>query len=293
MSKRGRLSREEQQFIHDNAYKLTVDEIAKQMDRTAEMVEEFIKLKVTPPKAAAIPKVDDTEKVVIRQELRNSETWKNLKDEFIGDELKYFEEGYIKLMSQFKGDGEVKASEETQVFQAIKFEILMSRNLKERRRCRDDITRLEKMQEDFLARFKSDPSRMTDDQRDFTINLESQLTAARQGEQFRTNEYVKLQERHDALMKSMKSTRDQRIKQIESSKVSFLSVIKMLTERDVQERESRQMELMKLAGASEYKRLGMPMKYEDGNEDSPILSADTVDLGPDEDVKSSEEESDE
>ena len=288
MSKRGRLSNEERQFIHANAGELTPEEIADYLDRTVETVTEFIKLNVRPRKAAPKSEAEETERIVIRQELRNSEAWKNLKNEFVVEELKYFEEAYVKLMSQFKND--VLPSEETQIFQAIKFEILMSRNLKERRRAREDIERLEQMQENFLAQFNGDPSMMSDDQREFALNLETQLNAAKQAEQSRTNEYVKLQERHEALMKSLKAVRDQRIKQIENSKVNFLGVIKMLQERDVQEREGRQMELMKLASKKAYIDLGRPYKYEDGNEDSPILSPETVDLGPEGDVEPSNDE---
>lgn len=284
MPKRGRLSNQDVAFITDNAEKLEAVAIATALDRTVETVEEFIRVNITEPR---IRNPENEEKVSIRLELRNSEAWKNLKGEFTSEELKYFEEGYIKLMSQFKGDG-VMASEETQIFQAIKFEILMSRNLKERRRCRDDISNLENIQTSFLSGFNNDPKNMGPDDKEFSLNLETQLNVARQSEQSRTGEYVKLQERHEALMKSLKSTRDQRIKQVESSKVSFLSVIKLLQDRDVQDRECRQMELMKMAGAREYTRLGRPMKYEDGNDDSPILSADTVDLGPEESVQSEE-----
>ena len=87
----------------------------------------------------------------------------------------------------------------------------------------------------------------------FALSLETQLNASRSAESSRTSEYVKLQERQDALMKSLKSTRDQRIKELEKSDMNFISVIKSLTNRDVQEREGRQMELMKMAGKKEYR----------------------------------------
>jgi hypothetical protein len=121
---------------------------------------------------------------------------------------------------------------------------------------------------------------MGDADKAFALSLETQLQVARKQEQDRTNEYVKLQERLDKLMESLKATRDQRVKQIESSKVSFVEVIKVLNRRDVQEREGRQNELLRMASEVEYERLGRPHRYEDNQEDSPILSADTVNLGP-------------
>jgi hypothetical protein len=275
--KRGRLSPEEREFIAANAATLSPEDIAVQLNRTPEVVADYIGQHVNkrPGSVQAA-----AEKAVVRQELRESAAWKNLKDEFTQEELKYFEEMYVSLMSQFKGD--VLASEETQIFQAVKFELLMSRNLKERKRAREDIDRLEEMQAEYLKQFNGKPGMMADEEREAVLAMETQINVAKAAEQSRTTEYVKLQERHEALMKSLKSTRDQRVKQIESAKVNFLGVLKMLQDRDVQRREMRHNELFKLAGATEGVRLGRPHTFEDGNEDSPILSADTVDLGPEE-----------
>jgi hypothetical protein len=279
MPKRGRLGKDEKAYIAINAPKKSAVEIAQVLDRTVETVTEFIRLNVKLPATTPV-EVEDAEKVTIRQELRNSEAWKNLKMEFLTEELKYFEEGYVKLMAQFRGD--VWASEETQIFQAIKFEILMSRNLQERKRALQDIARLQKMQESFLDQFGGDPNAMTDDQKAFAMQLESQLSISRGAEQSKTTEYVKLQEKHADLMKGLKAVREQRVKDIEKSKVYYLDIVKELMERDVQDREARQRELLRLSGEMEHRKLGRPVKYEDGNEDSPILSCDTVDLGPEE-----------
>ena len=228
-----------------------------------------------------LSKDDDPERFQIKKELRQSESWRVLKQEFSDEELRFFEEGYVKLMRQFRAD--VLATEETQIFMAIKLELLMSRNLQQRKKALEDIVRLEDMQRDHLGAFGGDVHQMSDQDKAFSLNLENQLLQAKQAEQSRTTEYGKLQERHDALMKGLKATRDQRIKQIEQSKTSFLGVIRMLQDRDRQEAEGREIELTRMAADKEYVRLGRPIRYDDGNYDSPILSADTVDLGPEED----------
>jgi hypothetical protein len=282
-AKRGRLSNEERQFVLANAGSLTPEQIAAKLSRAVDGIAEYIRLHYVAPKVAtAAPKEQErSDRIVIRQELRQTESWKRLKNEFILEELRYFEESYVKLMSQFKGD--VLASEETQIFQVIKFEILMSRNLVARQKALTDIQRLEKTQEDFLSKFEGNAMLMEETDRDYVLGLETQLQSAKAAEQSRTTEYVKLQERHDAIMKNLKATRDQRVKQIESSKVNWLGVIKALQDKEIQDREGRQIEMVRIAADSEYLRLGRPHAYEDGNEDSPILSSDTVDLGPEED----------
>jgi hypothetical protein len=274
---------------------MTVAEMAEKFDRLPETVEKYMaglaglpaaeKPEAFPPprqktvhQAAMTPA--DPDRHIIKAELRTSEAWRNLRNEFTADELKYFEESYIKLMSQFKGD--VLASEETQIFQAVKFELLMNRNLRERKTAREDIDSLQLRQKLILEKAQN-ANGISDGDREYLLNLETQLNIAKQAEQSRTNEFVKLQERHASLLKDLKSTRDQRVKQIESSKVSFLGVVRNLMDRDQQEREGRALELTKLAGQREYTRLGRPHKFDDGTEDSPILSADTVNLGPEED----------
>jgi hypothetical protein len=229
---------------------------------------------VPPPEGYSAVAAEDAERMLIRQELVSSEAWKTLKSEFFPDELRFFQEAYLKTMAQL---GEVLSTEETQVFHAVKYEVLMSRNLKQRKGALEDIRRLEDMHREFLGRFEGEPTKMRDRDRAYLLRLEAELTASRTAEKALTTEYTKLQERHADLMKSLKSTRDQRIKQIETdAKDGFLAVIKKLAARDEQERQGRQLELVKLAGQREYERLGQPIEYEDGSVDCPILSADTV-----------------
>jgi hypothetical protein len=57
-----------------------------------------------------------------------------------------------------------------------------------------------------------------------------------------------------------------------------LGLIKKLQQREVQEHEGRQMELMRMATDKEYDRLGSLHEYEDGAWDRPILSPETVEM---------------
>lgn len=286
--KRGRLNKEEKAYIKANASLYPAAEIGKKLNRHTSLIEQFIKNEVNARETKPFDLAPaEAEKVVITQDLKATETWKRLKDEFSEDELKYFQERYVALVSQFKGD--VVATEETQIFQLVKFELLMSRNLMGRREAQDDIARLEATQEAYFEKFGGNPANMTEEERVYSINLDTEIRQARSEEASRTTEYVKLQERHDSLMKTLKGTRDQRFDKIEREGVDFIGVIKQLNQRDVQEREGRQLELMKLAAKKELERLGRPHKFDDGNEDSAILCVDTVDLGPEETEVSEDE----
>lgn len=277
-TKRGRLGRSEQKFIETNAEELTAKQIADKLGRTEEAVRIYLKKIVRVKKAAPLKTASELERTEISKALRQSEKWKRLKQEFTSEEMAFFQDEYVQLMAQFNGD--VLRSEETQIFDCIRLDILKSRNMIARRKALQDIGRLERTQEQLIEHFggELDHTKMTDDQQAFALQLENQLGQARATEKSSTTEYVKLQERHDALMKSLKSTRDQRLKVVEGSRVNFIDLIKTLMERDRQETEGRQAGLMSKAAEEAYTRLGRPTKYEDGNVDNPILSADTVDL---------------
>mgnify|MGYP006286210279 CR=1 FL=1 len=247
-----KLNKTDREYISKNFELSSPEDISAHINKPIELIQEYI----------------DTVSNKDRKSLRNSKAWKQLKDEFDVDELEYFEEQYTKYIEQFRED--VLVTEETQIFLVIKFEIMMHRNAKAKRNASKDIARLSKLQSDFLARFTS-PSEMSDEDRTFLLNVETQIQAAKASEQARSTEYIKLEEKHQALLKDLKATRDQRVTRIESSKETYLAIIKKLAEAEEREITGREMELMKMATDREYKRLTALHTFEDGSQDSPVL----------------------
>ena len=74
------------------------------------------------------------------------------------------------------------------------------------------------------------------------------------------------------MLKTLKGTRDQRIKDIESSKDSFPGLLKKISS-DPNFRKTMREDWMKVAIATEKKRIELtqPIEYEDGTVDSPLL----------------------
>lgn len=221
------------------------------------------------------PPPEGADAMATRAALRASEKWRRLKQEFAADELDYFEEEYVKLRKQFRDD--VMPSEETQIFDAIKYDILKSRNLVERKKAREEIARLELQMYNYSARFPT-PGAMTTLEREFLRKLREELNEARAIEQSRTQEFVRLQERQDALMRALKSTRDQRIKDVETSRDTLLGLFRRLQNEEFRSAEGREAGLMRAAAEKAYRELGALRQYEDQAWDRPILSADTVDI---------------
>lgn len=275
MSRSGRISKEEAKYIGEMCNKMSPDDIAAKLGRTPNFVRGHIREQYAGQNMDKKSQAEKTETITIRQELRNSVRWDRLKQELTKEEIRYFEEEYVKLYSQFQSN--VLPSEEGQIFDAIKLDILKSRNLIERRRARDEISKLETQQGRFVRDNGEDEESYTDAQKKLVRHMESQLQTNREAEQSKTAEFVKLQERYDKLMESLKATRNQRVKDYETGKQTYLGLLKTLQQRDIQAYEGRQGGLMKLATDKEYRRLGSLHQYEDGSLDRPILSADTID----------------
>jgi hypothetical protein len=277
--KRGRLSPAEKKFIADNATILPADAIARKLNRRKETVEGFLRNPSPAPKAPKPPKpkvaLPEPPPAVAQFQavLHTSSAWKRLKDEFDSGELDYFTERYSALMLQFQDD--VLATEENQIMQAIKYELLMSRNLIERKKLRKAIERLEKMQATFLSRFKSHAD-MTETDKADAGNMHNQLSNMRAAEQSKYNEYTTLDKQNQQLLKGLKATREQRLNRATDGKKNFLDFIKMMQDEDVKEREGRQMAHMLAAREKEVGQLGEDHVYQDGTIDRPVLNAQTV-----------------
>lgn len=276
MIKKGQLSNAEKGFIRANASKMKPGQIAERLNRSEKQVltylteHSLLAVGATPSEPER-----ETESALVeaRHKLRQTMAWKQLKDELDDDELLYFEEKYAQYMTQFRED--VLVTEETQIFLVIKLEIMMHRNSKAKRNAAQDIARLSKLRDNFLRKY-DDPSEMSESDRDYIMGIETQIQACKSAEAARSTEFIKLEEKHQGLLKDLKATRDQRVSRIESSRETFLGVIKRLQQEDEREFAGRHMELLRMAANKETKRLGSAHKFEDGAEDLPVLNAETI-----------------
>ena len=101
----------------------------------------------------------------------------------------------------------------------------------------------------------------------------------------RTKEYTELQKKRDEILEKLKATREQRIKNIESSKQSFVGLIRMLQDKRSQAKEGRLMELRKAAMHEAELKLREPHKYFNDEWDQPLLSSEDVRVSGDTDEK--------
>ena len=172
------------------------------------------------------------------------------------DELEIFLYHWGRIISQFRDD--VLPTEELQVIDAIKLEILMNRALRNQQTNMNDIGRYE----DMVTLEKEQPFELQD--KDAIFNLERQIAILRAAQETITRDYKDLQTKKASMLKDLKATREQRIKRLEDSKQTFIGWIKnLMSNPDIRRQLGQDMEKMRIAMNAEQDRLTEWHQYED------------------------------
>jgi uncharacterized protein YeaO (DUF488 family) len=269
-TKRGKLSVEEKNRIQRLCETKSNEEIAQILRRPLETIEKY-KVQYYTNHPDIKPRNEEAEKV--RQELHNYFQWESFKKQFTAEELIMFENSYVELMlDQFELN--ILPAERKQVFQAITLEIFMARHNRERMLVIEDIARLERM---LNAEYDAkDPTEMSESDRSRILTLEGQLNALRQSSQSKTREYKDLSDKYSSLIKELKGTREQRIKNVEQRNEKFTDILKQLEEEEIRNRIGVHMVIMDKAVEKEKDRLSSLHTYMDNTVDQPLLTPETV-----------------
>jgi len=239
---------------------MTIEDISKKLDRDADSIDSFVKRKLK--KGLSLE-----EEVAF--ELEDRPYWIELESQFTNEELELFKYHWTRIIAQFKDD--VFPTEELQVVDVIKLEILMNRCLKSNK---DNINEM-----NIIDKFIKEERALEKDQRDqdYIMNLERQAAALRASQESLNRDYRELQSKKSSMLREMKGTREQRIKRLEDSRQSFVAWVAMLIQDpETLKRYGIEMEKMRLAMMKESERLAAYHKYEDGGIDQPFLTPDTV-----------------
>ena len=262
--KKGRFSKKEQQFIEQNCEAMPLEELAAALDRDPESVGNFVKNKLGHGISRQAQKALNA-----AYDLKNRPYWSDLKAQFSSQELEMFIFHWGRIISQFRDD--VLPTEELQVIDAIKLELLMNRALKEQQANMMNIENFERIIEDEKNKAPGDRDI------DYIFNLERQVAVHRAAQESIARDYKYLQTKKNAMLKELKGTREQRIKRLEDSKETFASWIQALIQHpNIREDLGVEMEKMRLSMEKEKVRLSEYHKYEDGVVDQPFLTPDSV-----------------
>lgn len=260
--KLGPWSEKDREYIIDNAGKISPEEIAKNLGRSEKTVYNFMKagglLKYYKAKELEEDKF---------QNIRKSRYWPILQKQFTKEELENFDYHWQNITKQFRED--ILHTEELQILDVIKIEIMMDRILTQSKQITDLIQ--QKRLEIANEKKSGDPDK------EKMIMLEREIASLYASTENITKEHTSLLKEKKTLMSSLKATREQRIQQIENSKSTLVGWVKSLyTNRKIATDIGIQMEKMRVAYKVEYQRLSEYYTYADGEVDIPLLNCDTV-----------------
>ena len=221
--KTGRLSKDEWAFIEFNADKKSADQIAKELGRAIEPIQKHLQ---------RLGKGRDLRKNLQTQaeyDLKKRPYWRELQAQFSEPELEILLYHWKEIVSQFRKD--ILATEELQIIDVIRLEVLMNRALREQQYSMTKIGEFEEMVE-FEKRKATE-----DKDREFIFAKESL-----------SREYKDLQTKKSAMYRDLKGTREQRIAKLEDNKETFSGLIqKLLRDPDFVEEQNLYMEKMRLS----------------------------------------------
>jgi len=258
--KKGRISKEEDLIIQGNL-DMPIEELATRLNRNVESLAEYIK-----KKHGAVRSL----KVLDRYTLVDRPFYRELKKQFSGEELELFKYYWDNMVSQFNKD--VFATEEIQILDVCKLEILMNRCLITSNTNIQLVSSLENRLREFETLISPDMQ-----EQEMAMGWERQLSVLRSSQESLTRELRELLTKKAGMLKDMKATREQRIKRLEDSRESFPAwVSNMMQNPDIVKKYGLEMEKMRLATIKEKKRLSAYHKYEDGMIDQPFLNVDTI-----------------
>jgi hypothetical protein len=263
--KTGRLSKAEWDYIESNCDKLTAEQIAENLDRAIDPVLKHLS------KIGKGPSTRQNFEVQAAYDLKTRPYWSELQAQFSEDELKLFLYHWSQIVGQFRKD--ILPTEELQIIDVIKLEILMNRALREQQSSMRSVAEFEEM----IIQEKRVPMENRDVEMIF--NLERQIATLRAAKESISREFKDLQTKKSAMFKDLKGTREQRIQKLENNKETFDGLVqKVLRDPDWLDEQNQYMEKFRLAVQGEKKRLGDYHEYADGMVDRPFLNSETVGL---------------
>lgn len=259
--KRGPLSNEETKFITENCFNLTPEEIAVELNRNPAPIIKYLE------KQKLIER-DLTDDEHLLRELQERKYHAELKKQLSKDELIFFEHQWIDYLKQFKED--VTHTEEMQILEVIRTEILLNRSMEDRQEIMENIETLRELIEEEMNK----PTDMQDTQ---ALGMfQTQLGAMIGSKSSYINEHEKLVTKKERYLKDLKGTREQRKKQADDAKTNFSLWLRQLDDMDMKHKEGFDMEVQAIAAEKARQRLSEYHEYVDGTVDQPLLNMDTL-----------------
>jgi hypothetical protein len=238
-------------------------EIAEQLGRPVETV----RSKIEEVRQLAY----DQEKQIYIVGLRKEHFFPQIKDTLKDSaELRFFEEEWAALMEQLTEQGDIKHTDKMISRDLIVQDIICFRitaGLATCHKAKDNV------ENDLKDALKEDPPDLAK-----IKSCREELSAVNTGFVQLTKSLTDAQAKKDSLHKQLKTTRDQRFKEVKEAGKDIFSLIAQMDTLKNRENEGRQTALLNLAAQKVRKEFMDLHEFEDGSNDSILLNVDTIEM---------------
>lgn len=258
--KRGKLSNQEMNYIRQNCFDLSLEEIAQTLNRTIGPIKKFIDKENLKAR-------DLTDQEHLLSTLRTRYYYHELRKQMSDAEIIFFEHNWIDFYKQFNED--VTHTEEMQILEVIRTEILINRSMEDRQEVIRQIENLDRLINQELDK----PDDTQDGQ--LIAVYQTQMGAMIGSKGSYINEHEKLLTKKERYLKDLKGTREQRKRVADDAKTNFSMWMRQLDSMEMKQKEGYDMEIQAIAAQKARKRLADFHSYEDGEVDQPLLNSET------------------
>lgn len=262
-------------YVTKNMGVKTPEEIAAHLGRKVEGIVRLITRLTTPAETVSPDTEQASDDNKVLKDLHNSPSWRNLKEKFTNTELRFYEEQWCLLMSQFGLD--VVPTERLQANQLITYMILMDRNLSSQKDTRTSIEQSQRRLDYLSVLYPetedgSRPAHVITESENLISNIATMSDRITQ----LSREFKDLDTNQQKMLEGLKATRNQRLERLSERAKSMLDLIKELLHEEQRESKGRQAELYRQATLKKAAELAEPHRFLDGTIDQPLLNSDTV-----------------
>lgn len=259
--KKGALSTEEMNYIRQNCFDLSIDEIAEKLKRTVGPVRRFIERENLKAR-------DLTTHEHLLGTLKSRYYYKELLRQLDEDEMLFFEQQWVDYFHQFNED--VIHTEEMQIIEVIRTEILLNRNMKNKKQANEDIKNLR----DLIDQERDQPPEMQDTQA-LSVYL-TQLGSLMGSQSSYVREYTDLLQKKQQHMKDLKGTREQRKRIADDAKTNFTLWLRETESPEFKRMVGSEIAVQAIAADKVRKKLSEYHRFEDGEYDQPLFNSENI-----------------
>ena len=267
-TRRGPFSNKEKQQISECVEQnKSLEEISLIINRSTKQIANYCNGLHLDKPAPNLRRTEDEELTI---ELHSQADWKMLQEELTNKELVYFEVEYISYRKQFK---DLTKTEIKQLHNLIKLEIKMHRHDVDLSKASKDLDRMERLLKQLNDENDGTDLHVNNPNTQMIIDLTTQIQACRTSTGAKSKENNEFLSKHSDILKQLKSTREQRVKNLDDEG-KFIGLLKKLEEEDKRRSMAELIGLVDLSVEAEKDRLSASHKFADGTVDNPLLFPD-------------------